>query len=267
MEKEKIKCSVGIITYNSGKTIRRCLESIKDFDDIVICDGGSDDDTLDIARSYSCVIIEQTEKGAIKDYGREKNKAMDASRYDWYFSLDSDEYLPKETVGKIREICSKDDIEFYIYNVRRLLVSPDLKVLYKEYKNVYQTRFWNKKCNARFGRNVNEKIYFDKKKYKIGIMDEGWCVVFNTSFSVLRKKIKTRVGMQISVEKQNKGVYYLFKNIISPFIVNILKSIFRFFYVKIKYSQEESVPGKIELFRAYASCYTTKVRIIKFFKE
>jgi glycosyltransferase involved in cell wall biosynthesis len=49
---EKIRCSVGILTYNSGKNLRRALESVKNFSNIIIADGGSTDDTLQIAAEY-----------------------------------------------------------------------------------------------------------------------------------------------------------------------------------------------------------------------
>ena len=47
-----------IPTYNSGEKIRRCLESIRTQDypqdnvQLLIADGGSTDDTIDIAREY-----------------------------------------------------------------------------------------------------------------------------------------------------------------------------------------------------------------------
>ena len=55
----KIPASVGILTLNSAKEIPRAFESIKDFDDIYICDGNSTDGTQDIARSFGARIVKQ----------------------------------------------------------------------------------------------------------------------------------------------------------------------------------------------------------------
>ena len=42
--------SVVINTYNAAKQLERTLESVTDFDEIVVCDMESTDHTLDIAR-------------------------------------------------------------------------------------------------------------------------------------------------------------------------------------------------------------------------
>ena len=57
--KEKIPCSVSILTLNSANGLRACLESLKDFGEIIICDGNSTDDTRDIARSFGAKVIKQ----------------------------------------------------------------------------------------------------------------------------------------------------------------------------------------------------------------
>ena len=46
------KISVVIHTFNCENILRDCLERVKDFDEIVICDMYSDDKTLDIAKEY-----------------------------------------------------------------------------------------------------------------------------------------------------------------------------------------------------------------------
>ena len=51
------KISVVINTYNAEKHLREVLDSVKDFDEIVICDMESKDNTLAIAREYGCKIV------------------------------------------------------------------------------------------------------------------------------------------------------------------------------------------------------------------
>ena len=46
------KISVVINTYNAEKDLARVLESVKGFDEIVICDMESTDSTLNIAKKY-----------------------------------------------------------------------------------------------------------------------------------------------------------------------------------------------------------------------
>jgi len=40
-----IKATVGILTFNSAKYLHHCLNSVKDFNEILIVDGGSKDGT------------------------------------------------------------------------------------------------------------------------------------------------------------------------------------------------------------------------------
>ena len=54
-----IKASVGILTFNSSKYLNYCLNSVKDFNEILILDGGSKDETLNIAKKYNCKILKQ----------------------------------------------------------------------------------------------------------------------------------------------------------------------------------------------------------------
>src|SRR6266851_4660961 len=102
----KMQASVTILTKNSGKTLKWALESVKDFDDIIVCDGGSTDDTLEIATSYGAKMIAQDkrhldEKGKIYDYAALHNQMVDAAKHNWIFSLDSDERAGQDLVDAI----------------------------------------------------------------------------------------------------------------------------------------------------------------------
>lgn len=60
--------SVIISTYNSDRTLDLCLQSIQKQEypkakvEILIVDGGSQDETLDIAKKYGCLILKNPEK-------------------------------------------------------------------------------------------------------------------------------------------------------------------------------------------------------------
>ena len=51
-----IKATVGILTFNSAKYLYHCLNSVKKFNEILIIDGGSKDNTLKIAKKFKCKI-------------------------------------------------------------------------------------------------------------------------------------------------------------------------------------------------------------------
>ena len=59
----KLDISIIILTYNEEIHLRRCLENIKELaKDIFIIDSFSTDRTLEIAREYNTVILQQMGK-------------------------------------------------------------------------------------------------------------------------------------------------------------------------------------------------------------
>lgn len=106
---DKVPCSIGILTFNNEKTIRRALESVKDFKEIIVCDGGSTDGTLDIVREYGADIIKQDkaflgEDGRIADFSAIRNQMFNKATESWFAYLDSDEYFSKELVEDFRKV-------------------------------------------------------------------------------------------------------------------------------------------------------------------
>jgi glycosyltransferase involved in cell wall biosynthesis len=95
-----INITVGILTLNSESVIRNALESAKEFSEIIVCDGGSSDKTLKIARKYNCKIIFQKKKfkfsnKTIKNFSGVRNQILSKSVNKYVFFLDSDEIINK----------------------------------------------------------------------------------------------------------------------------------------------------------------------------
>lgn len=86
---EKIPASVFIICCNEAANMRRVLDSVVAFDDIVVVDSGSTDATLRIAAEYGCRIFHHDWQG----HARQKQFAMEQCRHDWVLNLDADERL------------------------------------------------------------------------------------------------------------------------------------------------------------------------------
>ena len=83
------KLSVIIITHNEAHDIRRCLESVRFADEIIIFDSGSTDGTTDICREYTKKVFETDWPG----FGRQKNRALQEATSEWILSLDADEWV------------------------------------------------------------------------------------------------------------------------------------------------------------------------------
>lgn len=94
------KLSVLLPTYNEAAKIRRCLESVKWADEILVTDSYSDDGTLEIAREYGARIIQHEYINS----ARQKNWAIPQCRYEWVLQIDADEILEPELIEEIQGI-------------------------------------------------------------------------------------------------------------------------------------------------------------------
>jgi glycosyltransferase involved in cell wall biosynthesis len=106
--------SVTILTKNSSRYIEACLSSVADFDEVVILDNGSTDNTLEIAARFANVKIFKSE---FIGFGPLKNLAQSHTNHEWVLSIDSDEVLTPELYQAIRKTSLDDQ---YIYGFNRL---------------------------------------------------------------------------------------------------------------------------------------------------
>src|SRR5215510_16298545 len=88
--------SVTIVTYNSGRFIKRCLESVlaQRFPnkDIIIIDNASDDGTTDILEQFEdrCQVVYNSENIG---FAAAQNQAIGLSSGDWVLTLNPDVLL------------------------------------------------------------------------------------------------------------------------------------------------------------------------------
>lgn len=105
------KISVTILTKNSQKYLTEVLKALEIFDEILICDTGSTDNTLDIARTFPNVTIHLR---PFIGFGPTHNIASALARNDWILSIDSDEVVTPEMVASLSHL-SLDDNSAYSF--------------------------------------------------------------------------------------------------------------------------------------------------------
>lgn len=162
LRNEEIPCTVEILTLNSAKTLPRLLESVKNFSEIIVLDGGSTDGTVDIARVIGAKIIAQNDfqkpNSYITDFAAVRNKGLEAAAYSWFLFVDSDEYLSPEAVAEIREIINGADPECAVYEVPRKYVMDGKIIEYSITYPAVQTRFFNRDAITKFIKPVHERV-------------------------------------------------------------------------------------------------------------
>ena len=87
------KISVVINTLNADRLLDKCLESVKEADEIIICDMHSEDKTIEIAQKFGCKIVYHERTGIVEPA---RNWAMEQACGDWILVLDADEIVTPE---------------------------------------------------------------------------------------------------------------------------------------------------------------------------
>lgn len=137
--KRSVPVSVNMIVKNCAADLARCLDSLRggflcEGDEIVIVDTGSTDDTVQIAKSFGAKVIErpdlrkdvgalvkkwlpdrqglwdvadQFKSGCVLDFAEPRQIALEASKHDAIFWIDSDDVFEEEHPGAFRNVVDK----------------------------------------------------------------------------------------------------------------------------------------------------------------
>jgi hypothetical protein len=101
-ERQAISCC--IICFNEEANIRRCLESVKWCDEIVIVDSFSTDRTVDICREYTDHVTQRVWPG----YVEQKRFALSQATHAWVLNVDADEEVSPELRREILAVLQQN---------------------------------------------------------------------------------------------------------------------------------------------------------------
>jgi len=118
-----VPVSVVIITKNVADIIDDCLQKARKVtDDIIIICNGNDDEPVDMQLQNGYNLHKKTWDG----YGANKNKGVEAAKYDWILSIDADEIPDDKLIDSLHNINWGDietvyDVKFRSYFGRKLI--------------------------------------------------------------------------------------------------------------------------------------------------
>ena len=150
--------SIIIPTYNSERTIKRCLDSIVEqtFADweVLLMDGGSKDRTLEIARSYNdsrIRIYSEPDKGIYDAM----NKGIIKSKGEWLYFLGSDDCLcDAQVLEKVsKELTEKYKIVYGDVEASQLLPENlgEWHATMIDYNRCHQAIFYHRSVFKKYG--------------------------------------------------------------------------------------------------------------------
>lgn len=103
MPPSRIAVSVIVTTLNEERNLARCLSALERFDEIIIVDSGSTDNTSQIAASSGARVMPFLWNGR---YPKKRQWCLDHLniKHDWVFFVDADEEVTPELVAEIASL-------------------------------------------------------------------------------------------------------------------------------------------------------------------
>jgi glycosyltransferase involved in cell wall biosynthesis len=148
---EKIPVSVALIAYNEESNISRCLDSLRDFDDIVVVvDSRTNDRTAEISEEFGCRVFVEEWRGS----GPQKQYSIDRCKNDWVLLMDADESLTPETIDTIKNLVGNATADAYGFR-----------------RKTYIGNRWIKHCAWWPDRVVNNYYHFIQKVGRFASVD------------------------------------------------------------------------------------------------
>ena len=84
------RLSVVVLTKNEEARIRRCLDSVRWADEVVVVDGMSTDRTVEICESLGARVIRHPFEGS---FAQERNLGLEQATGDWVLQIDADDVV------------------------------------------------------------------------------------------------------------------------------------------------------------------------------
>ena len=181
-----------LITLNEEENIKKCLDNIYNIvDGIIIIDGGSQDKTIEIIKSYND--IHKKIKLYVNDFfkssngilGDQKNLCISKSNSLWVLYMDPDEVLNDNLIKDFRKIIrenqDKDVIDFIRYNY--IDNKPE-----KLFEETLQLRLFKSFC--RYVGTSHHELCGQDMKHRYILLDNKYHMIHNKSINRAEKNWK-----------------------------------------------------------------------------
>lgn len=239
------KISIIIATYNAGQVLQRCLDSLRlqktEEIELLIIDGNSKDNTLDIIKCNSDIIdyfISESDKGIYDAW----NKGIKIAKGEWIEFLGADDQLMEGTLHfYIDYLASEPDLEKTDIIFGRCWLVDDLGRRVRKWGDPYNWSQFRKFMRVSHGSALHNRQLFEEVGY------------FSLNFKIcadyellLRKKLNAKFVDREMLEMQLGGMSCSLTGLIDTYkvkqyrkvtstLVNVfylIKGIIGFYYKK-----------------------------------
>ncbi len=142
------------MTFNEERKIRRCLESVRWCDEIVILDSFSTDRTVEICREYTDRVVQQSWLG----YVGQRNQLRELATGPWVLVLDSDEEVSPGLRDEIQAELERDSGDVAGYEFPRLVYFIGKWIRHGEWYPDMKLRLFRKSLGRSEGQEPHDRI-------------------------------------------------------------------------------------------------------------
>ncbi len=173
--------TIVVATYNSAKTLERCLDSIvpqlNNDCELIVIDGGSKDGTVDIIKEYSNHIaytISEPDKGVYDAW----NKAIPKARGQWITFIGSDDIMLPGAIDLYREFFKTNGIDFDLISAKLHFVNKEGEII----RDVGEPFDWYKLVNRKLSLAHPGLLHNKRCFEKFGLFDIQYKICGDSEF-------------------------------------------------------------------------------------
>ena len=169
------KVSIVVPAYNAEKTLRYCIESIREQSykdiEIIIVDDGSADNTLSVAKKLqqndSRIVVESKPNGGVSSA---RNVGLKRATGTYVTFVDADDKLKPEMIDRLLSASDADIVVSDIYQKgENKVAATDRSTIYyeksdlkDEFSHLYEKNFFNSVCGKLYKLKKLERVFFDE---------------------------------------------------------------------------------------------------------
>lgn len=131
----KLPISLLILAKNEEKTIRFCIAPFKQIvQEIIVCDTGSTDRTVSIARLLGAKIMRMRLND---DFSAVRNAMIEKASGSWLLKMDADSRIAFRDIGRLRFLINQKKVHAYAFQIRNYTSDFNLLNSWQPCKNQY----------------------------------------------------------------------------------------------------------------------------------
>ncbi len=190
-----IKITITMLTKNNERTLEKVLASTRNFEEVILVDTGSTDETLSIASKFLNVKIHEE---PFTSFGELKNQAATLASNDWILSLDSDEELSINLQKELLELSPSDQT---LYSIPFINFYRGKKINHSGWQNEKHVRLYNRKITGFSESRIHEKI--KEENLQVATLKHP---IYHTSYLCIDDFLRKLQAYSSLFAEQNKDV-------------------------------------------------------------